>query len=77
MAQGDPGGRMSWDETAVLVATKGYSPYYTIQKGTMIVNKDGSNSWSTKGNKHAYLVEKQPVAVVEEIINKMIQHQPR
>ena len=77
MAKSDSAGRMSWDETAVLVAAKGYSPYYRIQKGTMIVHKDGSNSWSTKGNKHAYLVEKQPAAVVEGIINKVIQHQPR
>jgi len=76
-AKSDSDGRMSWDETAVLVAAKGYAPYYTIQKGTMIVNKDGSNSWSNKGNKHAYLVEKQPAAVVEAIINVMIQHQPR
>ena len=76
MAKSDSAGRMSWDETAVLVASKGYEPYYTIRKGTMIVNSDGSNSWSNKGKKHAYLVEKQPAAKVEEIINKVIQHQP-
>ena len=29
-AEGDPDGRMSWDLTAVLVAVKGYEPYYII-----------------------------------------------
>jgi len=76
-AKGDSAGRMSWDETAVFVTAKGYSPYYTIRKGTMIVHKDGSNSWSSKGKKHAHLVEKEPSAMVEAIINKVIQHQPR
>jgi inosine-uridine nucleoside N-ribohydrolase len=76
MAKSDSAGRMSWDETAVLVAAKGYSPHYTIQKGTMIIHQDGSNSWSSQGRKHAYLVEKLPSAEVEEIINKVIQHQP-
>ncbi|MEJ0107085.1 MAG: hypothetical protein WDO19_33115 [Bacteroidota bacterium] len=33
MAAEDSGGRMSWDETAVLVAVKGYSPWYTVEKG--------------------------------------------
>jgi len=76
-AKSDSAGRMSWDETAVLVAAKGYSPYYTIRKGTMIIHKDGTNSWSSKGKKHAHLVEKEPVVVVEQIINKVMQHQPR
>lgn len=77
MAKGDSAGRMSWDETAVLVAAKGYEPYYSIKRGTMIVNKDGSNNWSDKGNKHAYLLELLPPKVVEDIINKLMQHQPR
>ena len=29
-AKEDSLGRMSWDETAVLVAIKGYSQYYTL-----------------------------------------------
>jgi len=31
-------GRMSWDETAVLVAIKGYLPWYTLNPGTIRVN---------------------------------------
>jgi inosine-uridine nucleoside N-ribohydrolase len=49
-------GRPSWDETAVLVAAKGYESFYNIEKGTIIINKDGSNRWSAEGGNHAYLV---------------------
>jgi inosine-uridine nucleoside N-ribohydrolase len=77
MNKGDSAGRSSWDQTAVLVAAKGYQPFYSIKKGTMIVQNDGSNTWSAKGIKHAYLVEVQPAHVVEEIINRVMQHQPR
>jgi inosine-uridine nucleoside N-ribohydrolase len=31
----DSAGRMSWDETAVLVAVKGYQPWYRIKKGIL------------------------------------------
>ena len=73
----DKNGRPSWDETAVLIAAKGYAHYYTIVNGTMIVNDNGSNSWSNTGNKHSYLLEKIPPKEVEEIINRLMQHQPR
>lgn len=69
-------GRMSWDETAVLVAVKGYQPWYRLQTGTMVVNRDGTNTWINKGSRHAYLVEAQPPAVVEDLINRLIMHQP-
>ena len=31
--EGDPEGRMSWDHTAVLVAIKGYEPYFDVERG--------------------------------------------
>jgi hypothetical protein len=77
MAKSDSAGRMSWDETAVLVAVKGYQAWYDVQKGTMIVNSDGTNSWSSNGTKHEYLVEKAPPESVAEIINKLMMHQPK
>jgi pyrimidine-specific ribonucleoside hydrolase len=72
MAESDSLGRMSWDETAVLVAVKGHQDFYSTRAGTMIVHKDGSNEWSNKGKQHAYLVEKVPAAVVQEVINGLI-----
>jgi pyrimidine-specific ribonucleoside hydrolase len=76
MAPEDSAGRMSWDETAVLVAIKGWQNYYTLEKGSCTINPDGFNQWENKGTSRAYLVEEQSPAVVNEIINQLIMHQP-
>lgn len=75
-AKEDSIGRMSWDETAVLVAVKGYQPYYALQRGTMVVADDGSNTWTNGGTRHAYLIERLPYEVVRNKIENLIQHQP-
>jgi pyrimidine-specific ribonucleoside hydrolase len=72
----DSAGRMSWDETAVLVAVKGYKPWYTVRKGRIMVAGDGSNTWSDQPALHSYLVEAQPPLIVEHLINLLIMHQP-
>lgn len=69
-------GRMSWDETAVLVAVKGYKDWYALKQGQMIIADNGANSWKEGSGNHFYLVEAAPHTIVEKIINKMIQHQP-
>ena len=76
MAVEDSAGRMSWDETAVLVAIKGYKPFYHLEYGRMQVAADGSNTWSTEGKQHAHLVESVSPEVVRAYINKAIMHQP-
>lgn len=79
MDKQDSIGRMSWDETAVLVAIAGYQPYYTLQRGKIVVSAaDGSNTWinDDKGT-HYYLIEKVPPAQVEKLLNDMMMHQPR
>jgi inosine-uridine nucleoside N-ribohydrolase len=77
LAEEDHNGRSSWDETAVLVAVKGFEPYYSIESGSIIVNDDGSNSWDKDGNNQFYLVEKLPHEQVQQLINNLIQHQPK
>jgi len=77
MAEEDHNGRSSWDETAVLVAGKGFEPYYSIESGSIIVNDDGSNSWDKDGNNQFYLVEKLPHEQVQQLINNLMQHQPK
>jgi pyrimidine-specific ribonucleoside hydrolase len=72
----DSAGRMSWDETAVLVAIKGYKPWYQIQKGKIVVAGDGTNKWINQPSLHSYLVELQSPLMVEELINKLLLHQP-
>ena len=76
MAKEDSAGRMSWDETAVLVAIKGYSKFYTLHQGRMKVADDGSDTWDDTGKGQAYLVEKVDYHEVEKLINDLIQHQP-
>jgi pyrimidine-specific ribonucleoside hydrolase len=72
----DSAGRMSWDETAVLIAVKGWKPFYTLVPGRMACAADGSDSWDSTGSGHFYIREKVPPANVEALINGLIQHQP-
>lgn len=72
----DSAGRMSWDQTAVLIAIKGFKPWWTIVKGRMLVAGDGSNTWINNTLLHSYLVELQPPEEVERLIDKLIMHQP-
>lgn len=75
-AKEDNQGRMSWDQTAVLVAIAGYKPYYTLKSGTIQVAEDGSNTWNEKGKNHQYLVEARPPSEEEKIINELMMYQP-
>jgi inosine-uridine nucleoside N-ribohydrolase len=75
-AKEDKDGRMSWDQTAVLVAIKGASPYYDLKPGKFITLEDGSNRWDASQKGHLYMVEKMPVAQVTALINNLMMHQP-
>jgi inosine-uridine nucleoside N-ribohydrolase len=75
-AKEDSAGRKSWDETAVLVAIKGYSKFYTLHPGKIKVADDGKNTWDDNGKGQAYLVEKVDYKEVEKLINELIQYQP-
>ncbi len=76
MAAEDAAGRKSWDETAVLVAIKGYFSWYNVHFGRITVENDGKNGWDANGSGQAYLVEKADYHEVEKLINELIQHQP-
>lgn len=78
LEEGDFDGRMSWDQTAVLVSIKGYEPYYTIERGTArITDGQGTNDWIPDGNgKHFRLIEKMPVSEVTGVIENYMKHQP-
>ncbi|HEY4335859.1 MAG TPA: nucleoside hydrolase [Puia sp.] len=76
----DAQGRMSWDETAVLVAIDGYSPWYSLRHGHIVIDTYGSNTWTDsvdEKEKQAHLVEALPASTVQQLINKLIQHQPK
>jgi pyrimidine-specific ribonucleoside hydrolase len=72
----DSAGRCSWDETAVLVAIKGYSPWYTLKQGKMEVAADGRNTWNEKGKGQFYLTENRSFTEVQSLINHLMMHQP-
>jgi len=76
-AREDSAGRMSWDETAVVVAVNGYKPYYDLKPGRIKVTEDGSNTWvDDSSGKQYYLVEARPPREVETLINKLLMHTP-
>ncbi len=75
-ADNNTNGRNSWDQTAVLVAIKGYSPYYTVKKVNFEIRDDGTNVL-IPGQKFDYLVEKMPPDEVANIIETLMMHQPR
>jgi inosine-uridine nucleoside N-ribohydrolase len=76
MSPQDSAGRMSWDQTAVLIAVKGYKPWWSIETGRIKVADNGSNTWIKGSSTHSYLMTSQPPVVVQELINKLMMHQP-
>jgi pyrimidine-specific ribonucleoside hydrolase len=76
MALEDSAGRMSWDETAVFTAVKGWRNYYNLETGYCTINSDGINEWHPVGSRQAHLVEKQSPLLISEIINQLLMHQP-
>lgn len=72
----DADGRCSWDETAVLIAVKGYSPYYSLHLGRIVVADNGNNTWDEAGTRQGYIVEKIDYKKVQDLINALIMHQP-
>jgi pyrimidine-specific ribonucleoside hydrolase len=77
LAKEDQFGRMSWDETAVLVAIRGVEPFYKVSCGAMVVAPDGSNTWNPNGRGHCRLVEAQSPLTVQKVIDDLIMYQPR
>ena len=76
LASADSLGRMSWDQTAVLVGVRGHEPYYSLVEGQFICAVWGGNDWDTKARGHFYLTEKMPVPQVEKVLNDLMMHQP-
>lgn len=77
LAQEDQNGRMSWDQTAVLIAVYGTEGFFTTVPGTITVKPDGSNGWinSEKG-KHAYVVQSMSVDAMSLFIEDRMIHTP-
>ena len=77
-AEGDPDGRMSWDQTTVLVAIKGYAPYFDVEYGHFqLSDSDGNNSWEVNPQgPHARLLFRMTPSQIAELIEGYMMHQP-
>jgi len=73
----DKDGRMSWDETAVLIGVYGTEGFFDTVRGRIIVNPDGSNSWQNDPNgKHLYVKQKMTVPEMSRFIEDRMMHIP-
>ena len=77
LSAADKEGRMSWDETAVLIAVYGTEGFFDTVRGRILVMPDGSNSWENnpEGN-HIYVKQKMPVAQMSTFIEDRMMHEP-
>lgn len=78
-AEGDPDGRMSWDQTAVLVAIKGYTPYFDIERGHFqLSDAEGKNSWEVDPQgSHARLLFRMTPSQIAAVIEGYMMHLPQ
>jgi inosine-uridine nucleoside N-ribohydrolase len=77
MSEEDRMGRMSWDETAVLIGVYGTNGFFDEVRGKIVVNDDGSNGWiNDPHGDHYYVVQKMPVQEMAEFIEDRMMHIP-
>lgn len=73
----DANGRMSWDETAVIIAVYGTDRFFDTKRGTIIVSEDGSNTWKDDPEGlHRYVLQKMPVDDFTRFIEDRMMHIP-
>ncbi len=77
LAAEDKDGRMSWDETAVLIGVYGTEGFFNTIRGKIIINPDGSNSWKDDPTgKHIYVKQKMTVSEMSRFIEDRMMHIP-
>ena len=78
LSEEDKNGRMSWDETAVLIAVYGTEGFFDTKRGTITVYPDGSNSWNDDPQgKHQYVIQKMVIPEITKFIENRMMHIPR
>ena len=74
---GDLSGRMSWDQTAVLIGVYGTKGFFDTIRGKITVYPDGSNTWEDDPEgKHSYVKQKMPVDDITRFIEDRMMHLP-
>lgn len=71
----DKNGRMSWDQTAVLVAVKGPDAGFSLVRGKMVAEPSGFNRWHKDENGiHSYLCFKKSPEELSSLIESYMMH---
>lgn len=77
LSEEDRNGRMSWDETAVIIGVYGPEPFFNLTRGRILVNTDGSNRWEDKADgRQAYVTWKMPIDKLTVFIEDRMMHGP-
>ena len=77
LSEEDKYGRMSWDETAVLIGVYGTEGFFDTVRGRIIVNTDGSNSWvDDPAGSQIYVKQKMTVSQMSAFIEDRMMHNP-
>ncbi|MGN6194194.1 MAG: nucleoside hydrolase [Ginsengibacter sp.] len=76
-AKEDSAGRMSWDETTVLVAIRGAKPYFGLERGHIVI-EGGNNTWKNdKNDSQYYLTKALPDNEIAAIIESYMKHKAK
>jgi len=77
LSEEDKNGRMSWDQTAVLIGVYGTDGFFDTVRGKIVVNPDGSNTWENNPQgHHLYVKQKMPVDQMSTFIENRMMHLP-
>lgn len=77
MSKDDKNGRMSWDQTAVLIGVYGTEGFFDTRRGTILVDSSGSNEWKDDPEgKHQHVIQKMPVPEMTRFIEDRMMHVP-
>ena len=69
----EPGGRASYDQTAVLAALRPDTAYFSNERGRLSVEKDGKNHWEVLvDGPHVRLVEKMEAKALAAVIEDLM-----
>lgn len=73
LSQDNPIGRQSWDQLTVLAALKGTEPWFSLKRGTILIDNEGKNRWKESASgRHHYMVPQvsyeQMAADVEQLM---------
>jgi hypothetical protein len=73
------GGRAAWDQTAVLIAVRGTSPYFNVVRGMYrMTGADGANEWvPDEAGPHLRVTEKMSKAEVGRVLDELMLRLPR